>query len=272
MILSYLHLFGTVFYLLCFGYNLDLKCWPRKNLLLLKDNLIYFILFTALNSIILPVTLILNLFYLILLTFLLFFLFLYTYVKIKKNLTYFIYKKNGLDIIKSIFIHSPFLIFPFFDFKIQEIIGVVSYANYVLSYKYINGLITILFSYAQLTLLFNGELKRGSTILKILIIIFLLNFALLPFNNNWIFLILLGSYSLAINLSSLLVRNKLINGINFSQSLLGLLFLGLYIISLTSFRKFISLNMNLFVLLMFISMVLPCLLLVINFDRNDNKV
>ena len=108
--------------------------------------------------------------------------------------------------------------------------------------------------------------------MKILIIIFLLNFALLPFNNNWIFLILLGSYSLAINLSSLLVRNKLINGINFSQSLLGLLFLGLYIISLTSFRKFISLNMNLFVLLMFISMVLPCLLLVINFDRNDNKV
>ena len=241
-------------------------------LLLLKEKLIFYITFTALNSIILPFTLILNLFYLILLTFLLFILLIYTYVKVKKYLSYFIYKTNGLDIIKSIFIHSPFLIFPFFDYKIQEIIGVLSYENYILSYKYINGLITILFSYAQLSLLFNGEFKRGTLILRILMIIFFLIVALVSFNYKLIFLILLGLYSLAVNLSSLLLRNKLINGINFSQSLLGLIFLSLYIISLTSFRNYISLNLNLFVLLMFISMVLPCLLLVINFDRNENKV
>lgn len=240
-------------------------------LLLLKEKLIYYILFTALNSIILPVTLILNLFYLIVLTLFLFFLFVHTYLKVKKNLSYFIYNQNGLDIIKSIFIHSPFLIFPFFDYKIQEIIGVLSYGNYVLFYKYINGLITILFSYSQLSLLFKGDLKRGNLILKTLLLIFFLIISLVSFNNNYIFLILLVLYSLSVNLSSLIMRNKLMNGIKFSQSLLGILFLSLYVVSLNSLRNYISLNMNLFVLLMFLSMMLPCLLLVVNLDRDENE-
>lgn len=240
-------------------------------LLLLKEKLIYYILFTALNSTVLPITLILNLFYLIVLTFMLIILFIYVYVNVNKSLSYFVYTQNGLDIIKSIFIHSPFLIFPFFDYKIQEIIGVLSYGNYVLFYKYINGSITILFSYSQLSLLFKGGLKRSNLILKILMIIFFLIIIMVSFKNNVIFIILLMLYSFGVNLSSLLLRNKLINGIQFSQSLLGLLFLSFYVISLNSFRNYISLNINLFVLLMFLSMVFPCLLLVVNFVRNENK-
>ena len=76
---------------------------------------------------------------------------------------------------KSIFLHSPFILLPFFDFVIQSAIGSKQYGDYVLLNKYLNGGITLLFSYKQLNLMFSGDLKKIHIIIKMLIGVLLIS-------------------------------------------------------------------------------------------------
>lgn len=240
-------------------------------LLLLKVKVIYYLFYSAINSILLPITLSLNLAYLSVLSVLFFFVFFYTFKSVKKELEEFKFSENGLDIVKSILIHSPFLIFPFFDYKIQEIVGLIVYSNYVLLNKYINGLITIMFSYAQLNLIFSRDLKKTRSIKLLLITITFLMLVIAWVNNYVVFGFLLFLYSLGVNLSSLLMRNELMKGISLKKSLIGLFFVCIYIFSINIFQRAIYLNNNLFVVLMFLLIVITCFLVILNTTKKYNN-
>lgn len=235
-------------------------------LLLLKDELMNYILFSAIVSVILPFTLLLNFIFLFFLILVLAVLFVNFFSIVRPNLANFVFSRNGYDIAKSIFLHCPIVFLPFFDFKIQEIIGISSYGDFVLYNKYINGIITLLFSYSQLTLLFKVELIRDKLMLKILVSIFLIIIILVFVDNNLIFLLLLGLYSLSVNLGSLIMRNKLMSGVKLWQSLLGLIFFILYVVSLNLFAEYIFSNINFLVLFMYLAMILPTFFLSIRLN------
>lgn len=229
-------------------------------LLLLNDNFLYYLFYSAINSIILPFTLCFNLVYLFIYLCISFYTAYLIFKSLKYKLIVFKFSENGFDILKSIFIHSPFLIFPFFDYKIQEIIGANIYSNYVLLNKYINGGITILFSYTQFKLIYSANLKNINSLKLLLFVVTFIMLSISWINNFFVFSFILFLYSLGVNLSSLLVRNELINGLSIKKSLFGLIFVFIYMFSLNVFSRYISSNNNIFILLMFLFVVIPCIL------------
>lgn len=240
-------------------------------LLLIKKKMFSYLLFSIANSILLPISLIASYFVFgLLIVFLLGILF-YVYQQVKDDLTLFSYKNGGIDILNSIFLHSPYVLLPFFDFMIQAAIGVQGYSNYVLVNKYVNGGITLLFSYKQLSLMFSGELKRMNIILLALGSILALS-ALGVFINNWIvFTIMIGLYSFGVNLSSLIVRSQLMTGVYFWSSLIGVVFVALYLLGLYLFKDNISENKNFFVFFMSISTIIPSFLILFSNRRVNIK-
>ncbi|MDV2446958.1 hypothetical protein CMU93_05505 [Elizabethkingia anophelis] len=230
-------------------------------IMLVKKKMFNYLLFSIINSVLLPVTLIVNTIFFAFIIIILLIILYRVYESTKENLVVFNYSDGGIDILNSIFLHSPYILFPFFDFLVQKSIGNQHYNDYVLINKYINGGITLLFSYKQLSLVFSGELKKINLIISILICILFLSIIGVLFNYFVVFGIMIGLYSLGVNFSSLIVRSKLMNGISFKRSLIGAVFVILYSGSLIIFKDNISNNNNLFVFFMIVFTILPSLLL-----------
>lgn len=225
--------------------------------LLLKGNIFFYLFYSIINSIILPLCLILeNISFFIVLILLVCFL-LFLYFKIKDELSFFSAEIEGIGVLNSILFHSPFIILPFFDYKIQALIGMKHYENYVLLNKYINGFITLLFSYVQLTLVFTKELKKFDIIINSLVIIVFFSIICMFIQSNISFVILIFLYSLAVNLSSLVIRSKLMKGVSFLHALQGFIFVVIYFVCLNIFKINISKNHQIFIFLMIVFTVLP---------------
>ena len=219
--------------------------------MIIKGNINSYLLLAIINSIILPLTLAVNLLVLSIICIVVFLITLYILSSVRGKLGEFNYSNQGSDVIKSILLQSPFIILPFFDFKIASIIGIERYTDYVLFYKYINGVIVLLFSYKQLNLVFSGDLKRKN------LIIYQLFFALgiliiISFFKSWIFFVIsIAIYSYGINLSSLLVRKNLLDGISFNKTLIGPICVIFYILIIFNFEDLIKNTENIFIIFMY---------------------
>ncbi|WP_210151337.1 hypothetical protein [Chryseobacterium scophthalmum] len=236
-------------------------------LLLVKKKMFYYLLFSIINSILLPITLLANYYVFVFLIVFLLGIFFCTYNWVKADLVPFDYKEAGAGILSSIFLHSPYILLPFFDFIIRSAIGVNEYNNYVLLNKYINGGITLLFSYKQLSLMFSGELKKINIIIITLINILLFSALGLLFDNLIIFAIMIGLYSLGVNLSSLIIRSKLMEGGYFGLSIIGVIFTGLYVACIFLFKNLIKDNNNMFVFFMTMFTIIPSFILSFNLKK-----
>lgn len=230
-------------------------------LLLLLGRVFYYLLYSIVNSVLMPMMLIIHEYIIVLVFIILLILAFRIYKKIKIGLELFQFENEGLDVLKSIFLHSSLLILPFFDYIIQHTIGEESYENYVLLYKYLNGGVTLLFSYKQLNLMFSKNLDGMNWILKILFVIILLSFFGIFYQNFVIFALMIALFSLGVNFSSLIVRNQLMKGVGFLFSLIGLVFVGGYFVGLHVFKQSIESNPQLFLLMMVLSTVLPSVML-----------
>mgnify|MGYP001404758626 FL=1 len=219
--------------------------------MIIKGNIKSYLILAIINSFILPVTLAANLLVLSIFCTVVFLIMLYVLNSVSGQLNEFSYSNQGLDVIKSMLLQSPFIILPFFDFKIASIIGSERYADYVLLYKYINGVIVLLFSYKQLNLTFSGDLKRKN------LIIYQLFFALsvlifISFFKSWIFFVIsIALYSYGINLSSLLVRKSLLDGIGLNKTFIGPICVILYVLIIFNFEELIKNTENTFIILMY---------------------
>ena len=82
---------------------------------------------------------------------------------------------------------------------------------------------------------------------------------------------MIAAYSFGVNLSSLIVRSKLMTGISFTISFGGLLFVGFYFLGITLFKFQIQKNAQIFIMIMTISTVLPSLLILklTSINKND---
>ncbi len=238
-------------------------------LLLIKNMMFYYLVFSIVNSVILPMTLIAgyDIFFFLVIFFLVIFCLIYK--QVRPTLTMFNYLNSGRDVLSSIFLHSPYILLPFFDFIIQKALGKVDYNNYVLFSKYINGGITLMFSYKQLNLMFSGELKRMNLIVVMLFSIMFVSTVIVFFDNRYIFVFMIALYSLGVNLSSLIIRSKLMRGIDFYHSMIGLVFVSIYFSCIYVFKDSIRYNKNLFVFFMSSFTIIPSLLLSINKRKKD---
>lgn len=240
-------------------------------LLLINGKVFYYLLYSIVNSFISPIVLMVNNYTFVLCIIILLIIFFYIYKHVKNSLYKFCFNDGGVDIMKSIFLHSPFILLPFFDFVIQSAIGLKQYGDYVLLNKYLNGGITLLFSYKQLNLMFSGDLKKIHIIIKMLIGVLLISLIGVFFKDFIIFAIMIAAYSFGVNLSSLIVRSKLMTGISFTISFVGLLFVGFYFLGITLFKFQIQKNAQIFIMIMTISTVLPSLLILklTSINKND---
>lgn len=227
-------------------------------LIMITKNKIKYVLFAIVRSIIQPLMLIYNKYlFIVMILVSLGFLF-FNYKSVKNQLVDFKYSSSGVNILKSILLHSPFIALPLFDYRVQTLLGNTRYADYIFINKYINGFITLMFSYTQLNLLFDGELKNKRLIFYSLFGIL----GTLFFNSfsaeSFVYLIIsLMFYSLGVNLSSLLVRSELLKGFHFYKSLWGILFVGVYISLLFTLDTEIKEYKNLLYFIMGICTIVP---------------
>lgn len=229
-------------------------------LFIIKNNKFLYLLLSCFNSIFLPFILILDL---RLLSFFVFFYLLINIFVLKNlyvELENFKFTDSGLDFFKSILLQSPFLLLPFFDYKISELIGSQNYTNYVLYLKYINGAITVLFAYNQLELVFSGKLKHTLQIIIVLLIILTVSLTSTLLNSYLIFILLITLYSFGLNLSSLVVRKFLLTGLSLRLSIIGISFVLIYFILINILGSLIQTNNNIFISLMITCIILPTLL------------
>jgi len=219
--------------------------------MIIKGNINNYLILAIINSIIIPLTLGANLLLLLIFCSVVFLITLYMISSVRGQLNEYSYSNQGENVIKSMLLQSPFIILPFFDFKIASIIGSEVYSNYVLLYKYINGVIVLLFSYKQLNLVFSGDLKRKNLISYQLFFAFgVLIF--ISFFKSWIlFAVSIALYSYGINLSSLLVRKNLLDGISFKKTFIGPICVILYILIIFNFEELIKISENNFIILMY---------------------
>lgn len=238
-------------------------------LMMIKKNKIRYVIFTIVNSIFQPLTLIYNdyLFAVMIALSLIFLIF--NYNQVKSDLEVFRYTTSGVNILKSIFLHGPFIALPLFDYKVQSLLGIERYGDYIFMNKYINGFITLLFSYKQLDLLFDGHLKHKKQIFYLLLVILGILFINSFSSGYMVFLaISLVFYSLGVNLSSLLVRYELLKGFKFNISVIGVLFVGFYIAFLYLFSSKIEAYKNSLYFIMGICTIVPSIILLINNSKN----
>ena len=242
---------GAEFYFTVLFVIIQLCMLITNYTMIIKGNINNYLLLAIINSIIIPLTLAANLLLLLIFCIVVFLIMLCILNSVRGKLSEFNYSNQGSDVIKSILLQSPFIILPFFDFKIASIIGIERYADYVLFYKYINGVIVLLFSYKQLNLVFSGDLKRKILISYQLFFAFgVLIF--ISFFKSWIlFAVSIALYSYGINLSSLLVRKNLLDGISFNKTLIGPICVILYILIIFNFEELIKITENTFIILMY---------------------
>lgn len=207
----------------------------------------------------LPVCLALHQIYLILACAILFIFLLSKIYKNSKVFGFYTHSSVGYDLVKSLLIQSPLFILPFFDIFIIKKIGQLHYENYAVINKYITGILNMLFYYSQLKLLFGG----GGVNVKYLLIslgtllpfIILLSFS----HNSYAFILLITLFAVSVNISSLLIRKMLLDGISIYLSLLGPISIALYYSSLIFFSDGIERNNGIFIALMFFSVTFPIL-------------
>lgn len=233
-------------------------------LIMITKNKIKYVLFAIVKSIIQPLMLVYNKYIFIVMIIISLLFLLYNYKHVKFQLVDFRYKSSGVNILKSIFLHSPFIALPLFDYRVQSLLGNARYSDYIFINKYINGFITLLFSYKQLNLLFDGELKNKRHIfygLSVILVILMFN----SFSSESIVYLVISLilYSLGINLSSLLVRSELLKGFNFSKSLWGILFVGVYVACLFIFESKMSEYKNLLYFIMGVCTIVPSIFFLI---------
>lgn len=233
-------------------------------LLLIQQKIFYYLFFSIVNSTLLPCVLILSQMMLSAVTIFYFISFFLVIKNVFPLLSEFKIGEDGASIIKCIMFHGPYLLLPFFDFFIQSIIGEQNYNDYVFINKYINGGITLMFSYSQLRLIFSGELISRREILLLLLSLLLLSIGIVFIQNNYIYILLIAFCSLGINMGSLIIRNQLLKGISMIQALIGVGFVGIYVISIWLFRDSILSNNQLFILFMICCTILPSFAVLIN--------
>jgi len=232
-------------------------------ILLTKNNRKNYLYYLILLAILLPLCLVLNVLILLFIVIIIVIILFSVIIPQWKNFESFEYSENGLNIVKSLLLQSPLIILPFFDFKIAELIGPVNYSNYVLMFKYINGFIVLLFSFKQLNLIFDGSLAKQDRIVYQLITTLLILVICSFFEGYFLFAISVGLLSLGLNLSSLLIRKELLNGISFRHSLIGLFFVLFYLTVINEFGSFITLTNSVFIVFMSIAAIFTSL--IINF-------
>jgi hypothetical protein len=218
---------------------------------IVKGNIDKFLLLGCINSVFMPFCLILDGVWLFFVCVLLFVLFYFMLSKIINQLGNFNFSETGLDFFKSIMIQSPLILLPFFDYRIAELISAENYSNYVLYYKYINGFVTLVFSFKQLNLSFSGNLSKNQLIKSQLIFIFIGLIICSLFESFYAFVFSILLYSLGVNLSSLKIRKALLDGLSIKVSIIGLVSVLLYTILIFNFGNLITLSNSTFVNFMF---------------------
>jgi len=232
--------------------------------MIIKGSVIKYLLLAFFNSIFIPFCLILNVLVLSLICLSLLIFVFYLLLSIRKNLGEFNYAESGLNFVKSLLLQSPLIILPFFDFRIAELIGVEKYSDYVLIYKYINGFITVIFSYKQLNLSFSGNLEKKHLIVYQLIAIFLLLIICSWFESFYMVMVSIALYSFGINLSSLFIRKALLDGILFSHSIIGIISVLLYVLLIYKLGGLITITNSSFIIFMFLSAFITAIVIKIS--------
>lgn len=226
---------------------------------LIKGNVNNYLLLGCFNSVVLPFCLAVNDFSLFVICMVLLVLFVCLFIPIKNKLGLFSYSENGVNIVKSFLLQSPLIILPFFDFKIAELIGAEKYSNYVLLFKYINGFIAVMFSYKQLNLTFSGDLLKKQMIVYQMIVILAVLIICSTFGNNYVFALSIALFSYGINLSSLLIRKALLDGVPLRFTIIGLASVLAYILLIYNCGVLISTTNSAFITFMFMASFITAL-------------
>lgn len=212
--------------------------------------------FQIISSFLLPFAMLVNKQLLVLSALFLFLLF----IKKLKNIEHTsVYKHSvhGIELAKSLLIQSPLILLPLFDIFIVDIIGQNNYQSYIFQNKFVVGFFNLIFSYQQFNLLFNSEKVKESMLLVALNFLAIGIFFFSIMDGFWSFLFLLILCSIAANISSLIIRKILLNGITFSFALTGPIMVLAYYLSLTFFDKYIFRFNGIFVLFTYLATVLP---------------
>lgn len=219
-----------------------------------------YLIFQCLVSASLPICMVLEKVYLLIICLLLF-AFLFFKVYKRRNLFgSYSYSDGGLGHAKSLLIQSPLFLLPFFDILIVQKIGQANYENYAVINKYITGFFNLLFSYSQFRLLFGGGGVNSKVFVTSLVVLTPFVLSLSLYQNTWSFMLSIALLSLSMNISSLLIRKMLLDGISVHFSMLGPLSIAIYYGALIILDENIKDNNGLFIALMFIAVTFPILI------------
>ena len=168
--------------------------------------------------------------------------------------------KEGRDLLKSILVQCPLFVLPLFDLTVSQIIGLTTYQNYALIYKYVMGFLVFAFSYSQFTLAFRrSELKLGRIAWQLVLLTPVL--AVLCVQESRVaFVFLVAILAYAINISSLYLRKMLLEGISLKFSFVGLAAVLGYRASLELFEKDIRVHAGVFIVAMYAAVATPVLI------------
>lgn len=159
---------------------------------------------------------------------------------------------GGAGLLKSLVLQSPLFLLPFLDFMVVDRIGPANYVTYVLFSKYIVGIFNFLFSYSQFKLAFAGEGADGDSLVVHLAVIIPLAIALSFAQSTWAFALAIGCLAYGTNISSLLIRRRLLSGVSARMALAGPAAIGAYYVSLRLFDGPIRAHRGIFVALMLV--------------------
>ena len=168
---------------------------------------------------------------------------------------------NNFDILismlNSFFIHLPFLLFPVFEYRIQNLIKSDLYINYVITYKWANGLIVFLFSKIQYSILVHKQSTQDNLVnyaYIILPIIFIFSFS----KNFYALILIVISLSIGINIISIEARKEIFSSkVNYPYIICSILAFAVYIIFIHFFSNLIQIYPYIFISWVYLSICIP---------------
>lgn len=180
---------------------------------------------------------------------------------------------NGLrKIAISLSLQLPLLIFPMFDSRIICIIGKEQYANYVVISKYIYGFFVFAFTRIQYELAISGQLDNYKKYYYQLVVALIIEIPITLIEAQYAWIVAVVVYSYGNNLSSLLIRRKIIDGIPKLYFLIGLFSTAIYLILVTCFPTLLIMHNKIFLLYMLVLCSFPILFnRLINFGKKNWK-
>jgi hypothetical protein len=165
-----------------------------------------------------------------------------------------------VSMLNSFFIHLPFLLFPVFEYRIQSLIKSDLYINYVITYKWVNGLIVFLFSKIQFDILVHKQSSQKSIVKYayiILPVIFIFSFS----KNIYALILVVMLLSIGINIISIEARKEIFSSkVNYPYIICSIMAFAGYTIFILFFSNLIQIYPYIFTFWIYSSICLPFIL------------